>query len=365
MATIEPYETKSGRRYRVRYRTPDHRQTDKRGFRTKKSAQDFAATVEVDKLRGSYVAPSAGRVTVGLYAEQWFSGKVNLSESTRARYRSALDVHILPVFGGMPIVDVTRPMLRNWVTAMATASSPATVRKNAGVMHQILEQAVDDSRLSINAAAGLDLPTLQQTERRYLDVSQVDSLASAAGAHGVLCYTLAYCGPRFGEAAALSVADIDFDRRRLRIHRSATVVDSKIVLSSTKSNKARDAPVPAFLIEILREHVRGAEPSALVFPDSQGGVMRSNNVRRRWWTTAVRESTAPAGLVPHELRHTCASLAIKAGANIKTLQRMLGHTSAALTLDRYGHLFDDDLGMVADALDELARPTRPTLTVVS
>lgn len=365
MATIEPYDTKSGKRYRVRYRTPDRRQTDKRGFRTKKAAQDFAATVEVEKLTGSYVPPSAGRVTVALYGEQWFTSKVNLSASTRARYRSALDVHILPVFGSTPIADVTRPLLRNWITAMSATSSAATVRKNVGVMHQILEQAVDDSRLSGNAAAGLDLPSIEQTERRYLDVAQVDSLAHAAGANGVLCYTLAYCGPRFGEAAALSVRDVDLDRGRLRIHRSATVVDSKVVFSSTKSKKARDAPVPGFLCELLSAHIAGREPSALVFPAAQGGVMRSNNVRRRWWNTAVQDSTAPDGLVPHELRHTCASLAIKAGANIKTLQRMLGHTSAALTLDRYGHLFDDDLGMVADKLDDLARPKLSHLSVVS
>ena len=63
MATIEPYETKAGRRYRVRYRTPDRRQTDKRGFKTKRDAEAFAATVEVQKLTGSYIPPSAGRVT--------------------------------------------------------------------------------------------------------------------------------------------------------------------------------------------------------------------------------------------------------------------------------------------------------------
>lgn len=61
----------------------------------------------------------------------------------------------------------------------------------------------------------------------------------------------------------------------------------------------------------------------------------------------------PAVVDPYELRHTCASLAIRAGANVKVVQRMLGHSSAALTLDRYGHLFDDDLDAVADALGAL------------
>lgn len=71
MATIEPYETKAGKRYRVRYRTPGRGQTDKRGFRTKREAEAFAATVEVAKMRGEYVAPSHARVTMGDLGPAW------------------------------------------------------------------------------------------------------------------------------------------------------------------------------------------------------------------------------------------------------------------------------------------------------
>ncbi|WP_394769452.1 tyrosine-type recombinase/integrase [Lacisediminihabitans sp.] len=59
----------------------------------------------------------------------------------------------------------------------------------------------------------------------------------------------------------------------------------------------------------------------------------------------------PQGLTVHDLRHTAASLAISAGANVKAVQRMLGHASAAMTLDTYADLFDDDLDAVAEALD--------------
>lgn len=65
MATIEAYETNAGRRYRVRYRTPERRSTDKRGFRTKRDAEAFAATVEVSKLRGEFIDATASRATVG------------------------------------------------------------------------------------------------------------------------------------------------------------------------------------------------------------------------------------------------------------------------------------------------------------
>jgi integrase len=72
-----------------------------------------------------------------------------------------------------------------------------------------------------------------------------------------------------------------------------------------------------------------------------------------------------AGLAPlrvHDLRHTCASLAIAAGADVKVLQHMLGHASAALTLDRYGHLLPGQAESVTDRLDEMARAATPATT---
>lgn len=69
-------------------------------------------------------------------------------------------------------------------------------------------------------------------------------------------------------------------------------------------------------------------------------------MRRRWWAKALADAGLPADFKLHELRHTAASLAIRSGANIKALQNMLGHASAGLTLDRYGHLYDSDVDAV-------------------
>ncbi len=95
----------------------------------------------------------------------------------------------------------------------------------------------------------------------------------------------------------------------------------------------------------------------LAFPSPQGAVLRNRNARSAWFDAAARAIGEP-GLTPHELRHTAASLAIKAGANVKAVQRMLGHASAAMTLDRYADLFDDDLDDVADRLDALRAASR-------
>ncbi|HEY8914414.1 tyrosine-type recombinase/integrase [Lacisediminihabitans sp.] len=84
-----------------------------------------------------------------------------------------------------------------------------------------------------------------------------------------------------------------------------------------------------------------------------GAVLRNRTFRRGWFNDAA-ESVGIPGLTPHELRHTCASLAVSAGANVKALQRMLGHSSAKETLDTYSDLFDDDLDGVAVALNDTA-----------
>ena len=79
-------------------------------------------------------------------------------------------------------------------------------------------------------------------------------------------------------------------------------------------------------------------------------MLRNTNFRPRFFDPAAKKAGLP-GLTPHELRHTTASLAIAAGANVKAVQQMLGHASAAMTLDVYGHLFEESLDQVADRLD--------------
>ena len=119
--------------------------------------------------------------------------------------------------------------------------------------------------------------------------------------------------------------------------------------------------LPSITAAALEEHLASyAEPGTegLVFPAPEGGFLRLENFRKRVWTPAV----TAAGVAPlrlHDLRHTCASLAIAAGADVKVLQRMLGHASAALTLDRYGHLLPGQARSVADRLDEMARTATP------
>lgn len=348
MATIEKYETGSGAtRYCVRYRTPDRRQTRKRGFPTKQDAQAWAEQLEVDKRRGGYVAPAAGRVALGEFAQEWLDSKHALKPSTRARYQVVLDTQISRR-AAISLGDISRQFVREWVAELSTEMAPASVHKTVGVLRQVLGMAVSENRLVVNPVDGVELPSVSSSEQRFLTLEELHGLAGHAGVNAPLVYLLGTCGLRFGEAAEVRWRDVDLDGLKIRVTRSVALVDGKFIVGSPKSSKGRSVGLPGFVADLLT----AGESDALV-PDSAGGHMRGTNVRRRWWAQAVAAAGLDANFKLHELRHTAASLAVQAGANIKALQNMLGHESAGLTLDRYGHLYGSDVDAVGVAINAL------------
>ncbi len=126
-----------------------------------------------------------------------------------------------------------------------------------------------------------------------------------------------------------------------------------MVEGTTKTKTYRTVPVPQFLAPLLKTEIGDRCADELVFAPRPGDYLTPGQFR--WLFDPAAKSIGVPGLKPHELRHTCASLSIKAGANIKVVQRLLGHKTAALTLDRYGHLYDDDLDTVADAFDAVVK----------
>jgi integrase len=141
-------------------------------------------------------------------------------------------------------------------------------------------------------------------------------------------------------------------RRRITVEDNAVLVNGVYQIGTPKSGRRHEVPIPPFLVGELARACEGKGRDAFVFgevaplpyPHSMSG----------WFVKAVRaaqliDDSFPT-ITPHDLRHTAASLAISAGANVKAVQRMLGHASAAMTLDVYADLFDDDLDGVAIAM---------------
>jgi integrase len=139
-------------------------------------------------------------------------------------------------------------------------------------------------------------------------------------------------------------------RRRIEIVDAITEVHGRVIVGTTKTYQRRSVPIPRFLADELAAHLARKAPGELAFTAPEGGVLRNTNFRPRFFDPAAEKAGLP-GLTPHELRHTAASLAVAAGANVKAVQQMLGHASAAMTLDVYAGLFADDLDGVADQLD--------------
>ncbi len=162
MRSITPYDSAGGKRYRVRYRKPDHSQTDKRGFRSKREAELFLASVEVAKHTGRYIDPSRSRVTIGQWTTSWLATRTDLRASTLDRVSGVVRNHIVPTLGPIPLANFGRLRAQQWASELSRTQSPGSVRKIVNVLSSALQLAVDDGRIPANPAARLKLPAADQ-----------------------------------------------------------------------------------------------------------------------------------------------------------------------------------------------------------
>lgn len=180
------------------------------------------------------------------------------------------------------------------------------------------------------------------------------ALAEAVDRRPEVVRFLAYTGLRWGEMAALRVQDFDMLRRRVNISRSVTE-SGGLVWSTPKTHERRSVPFPATLATELAALMVGKSRDALVFTDLRGGVLRNSNWRARVFQPAVEACQKADEVFRRSLRTICGIprhrwRSVRA-ANVKALQRMLGHAKASMTLDVYADLFDADLDAVAANLD--------------
>ena len=337
-------------RWRARYRDLAGKEQT-RHFVRKADAQLWLDAVTTSVHTGAYVDPKRMRLTFGEWSGQWLATKVDLKPTTRRGYEGVLRVHILPEWGPVRLGDITHQGIAAWVARLNDSHLGASsVRQAHRVVSLILALAVRDGRLARNPAIGVPLPRAVRGEQVFLTHDQVDQLAEAAGRDRLAILFLAYTGVRYGEMAALRVRNLNLLRRRALIAEAVVDVNGRAVFGTPKNHQRRQVPLTRFLADELAVHVAGKAPGDFVFTAEKGGVLHLRNFRRSSFDPAVR-ATGLESLTPHALRHTAASLAIASGANVKVVQTMLGHQSATMTLDLYGHLLADQLDEVADAMD--------------
>ena len=358
MATITAYDTAAGRRWEVRYRKPNGRSTRKRGFERRRDAEAWAAQHVVTAIaNNSYVAPSAGSMTVSMLWGKYVAAHEGVWKPSHLRTQdSAWRVHVAPVFGERRIASIVPSDVQAWVSSMSSnGASASTVLRAFGVLKGIMEMAQRD-RLIVHAdcVEHIQLPHKPsgKEDRHYLTPEQLVALAAESGSHGLLVLVLGLCGLRWGEASGLRARDVDVERGVLHVRRTITKVGTRYVEGVPKSWERRDVPVPASLMRRLQAALPH-DPDALVFCEADGHALRQQSSSPAWgWWSRALERAGLERMTCHDLRHTAASIAVSSGANVKALQRMLGHKSAAMTLDVYADLFDEDLLGVSTRVDE-------------
>lgn len=364
-----------GRRWRCRWYTVEGttRRQHSKSFAKLTDAEAFQAAMEDDVRRGRYANPYDGRRKFKDVAEMWLRSKNNVSEGVRLRYECELRVYVNPRWSDVPIGTITRDDIAQWVGNLAVGEypvelhwdrkakplSPRSIKSIVRVVFAgVLEYAVKARYLMENPAREVEVPKPEYKDLVFLNIPEIEHLAKSAEVvgrpvDGLIIRFQSYVGTRINESFALQVGDLDLANRQIRIRRTWKNSAKAQRLGPPKSGKPRTVAIPKFLVKPLREQIKGQPETAYVFRAAKGGHVNDHNWRRRVWRKAVELSGLQdvEGLTPHSLRHSYAAIAIKAGADVKILQRQMGHTSASLTLDVYGFLFPERLGQVADAVD--------------
>ncbi|MDF1597082.1 MAG: tyrosine-type recombinase/integrase [Acidimicrobiia bacterium] len=343
-------------RWQVRYVDPHGKERSK-NFARKVDAEKFVHTVEVQKIRGEWTDPAAGKVNFSEWAAQVDATRPNRRESTRARDSSYLRNLILPTFGDAEIGAVRPNEIRAWIADLQDQGyAPGTIAKAYQILSRAFRVAVTDGLIARTPCREIKLPKDDRDEKRFLTVSEIEQLADAIGPrYRVWVLTAAYTGLRFGELAALRTDDLDLLRRTLRVDEQLSRQGSwQMVAGPLKSKKAyRTIGIPGFLCDELAAHLTDY-PSAsdLVFSHAQGGPLDYNRFRRRHWNPAVAASVCTP-CTPHDLRHTHVAMLIAEKQSPRYIADRLGHESTRTVLDVYGHLYEGVDEAAMEGLDRL------------
>lgn len=337
-----------GQRWRVAYEDASGK-TVRESCDTRDEAEVLMAERISEVSQGTYVPAAARGVTFGELWPRFETIKSTKAEKTREMYAGAWHLYIQEKWAGTAVRDLRSPAVGEWLAGLKTTRGKNPRAISASYEHKILlvlkslcNLAVNDGVVPRSPLEGMKSRAQPPSSRRYLNVLQADALLAEIAPNDLMVEIMLHTGVRRGEAAGFKVADLNIRRGRLRVERD---IDDSGEDDPTKSGRHRDVPVSGELLDRLVEVAKTKKPGDYLMTDIKGLPWTKHTWRYVW--DKARYVTGYHDLDSHELRHTAVSWAIHAGANIKTIQRMVGHASAAMTLDVYGHLWDDELDEVS------------------
>ena len=346
-------------------------------FYGKTKAEARAKMREALKRLEAGMPATDARTTLGAWLREWQDNGLKsrgLKCTTESTYKLLIRCHMIGdekrEIEADPIAriafDKLKPShLTAWLVRLeAKGLGDASRRQLYHVMRLALDAAVNDDLLARNPAERVRRPVVEQKEARHLgpaDVARV--LQAASGLRYDAALTLiAYTGMRRGEALALKWDAVDLVDGTLEVRGTLARVDGELVVTPPKTKKSRRTiALDARLVDLLAAHKdiqeaeaeRAAnlwEDTGYVFTTEFGRPVDPRDFFRTMQTAAKRAKVAGVGI--HTLRHSMASAAMAAGANIKDVSEILGHASVSITGDVYLHVTADSkraaLATVAD-----------------
>lgn len=363
-------------KYRLDYRVDGKRRYET--FLTKVAAQKRDLEIKNAKAGGTLTDTRVGgKIRFHHLYEEWIAriervgarGVRPASPVTVAGYRRIYESHLRDQFENRTLATVTLTAINEWLTSFSSDDARQRAYRQLG---RILQFAVDSGYIATNPARNATINNVPKPspthEPAALTAGQLRLLAEQVAkggryaqaphdAYSLLILFAGTTGLRWSELAGLKSAALTFGAAPHVVVRTSLVpVDGRLEFrQTTKGRKPRTVPIPASVAEALEQHLGGIEPHGLVFTSPSGAPLRSSNFARRVLHPAVLrcrivDPTFPE-IVFHDLRRTAVTLAVSAGANVKIVQQIAGHSSAVTTLDVYAQLFADDAQSSAKAVD--------------
>ncbi|MGN8245274.1 tyrosine-type recombinase/integrase [Cellulomonas soli] len=338
-------------RWRARYRD-DAGKEHARHFARKVDGQRWLDEVTASVVTGQYVDPKAGKITLQAYAEHWREIQAH-RPSTRDQVRRQFTLHVYPTLGTKPLSTIRPSDLKGLVANLSKTLAPATVTVIYRHLSAVFKAAVADRRIATSPCVGVSIPKPPKPRVVPVETAKVHELVAAFPERFRAMVTLAAgTGMRYSEVAGLTVDRVDFLRRKVSVDRQLVTLPGVVELGPPKTaSSVRVVPLPKVVVDALAAHLAAfpAEPGGYVFTTPSGRPVRRSDFGEVW-RPAVR-AVGLEGFVFHGLRHYYASLLIRHGASVKTVQDRLGHKSAVETLDTYSHLWPDSDDQTREAVD--------------
>lgn len=332
------------------------RQTLKQGFRTKRQAENALAEAQKTVIDGTVVATS--NMHLDEFLDHWLVGQeARLRPSSHHSYVMA-GKRLKRGLGRYKLQSLTPLQIEKFYAELldhgqrdGTGLSPKTVKNTHVVLRKALADAERLGLVPRNAAAAARGPTVTRPEMTTWSSDQLKTFSVVAGESRMrnAFIILTTTGMRRGEALGLRWGDVDFDSAQLAIVQTVSTVDSKVVIGQPKTaGSRRTVYVHDATIKALRQQrqLQAKERLAagpawdtdndLVFRNLTGGPVNPDWFSRHF-DKLVEKSDVPR-IRLHDLRHTNATLALKAGVHPKIVSERLGHSSIAITLDLYSHV---------------------------